>query len=302
MKNSYLSFKSFRINFSRYSLVSTLFFKQWMRNSCHVSSSMLILVFFLPISLRKGILVYKIVGLKVFTPKVFKYTVFTAIPSYLYWRVKTMKNTLSPTSLNLFAQCPTCFWHERKGLKKPKTPFPSLPNGLDRTIKTYFDRFRAECKLPPELQTLKDFLLFPDQTRLDYWRNNFKGLTYTDKNGFTLRGAIDELLIKGQKKIILDFKTKSSPPGTDSSKYYELQLSLYTFLLLQNGYQVTNTAFLLYYYPVQANGSLIQFQTQLVPVRIDVLEAQRIFEAAIQTLQQPQPPNNPNCQYCQYRK
>ncbi|GAI53572.1 unnamed protein product, partial [marine sediment metagenome] len=45
------------------------------------------------------------------------------------------KIRLSPSALNLFLQCPRCFWLEKnKGIKRPRGIFPSLPSGMDSVI------------------------------------------------------------------------------------------------------------------------------------------------------------------------
>ena len=47
---------------------------------------------------------------------------------------------LSPSALNLFLNCPKCFWLDRnKGKKRPRGIYPSLPGGMDAVIKNYFD-------------------------------------------------------------------------------------------------------------------------------------------------------------------
>lgn len=49
---------------------------------------------------------------------------------------------LSPSSLNLMLECPRCFWLQLvKKEKRPDTPFPSLPSGMDKVLKEHFDRF-----------------------------------------------------------------------------------------------------------------------------------------------------------------
>ena len=43
---------------------------------------------------------------------------------------------LSPSSLNLFVNCPRCFYLQVvKKIKRPDTPFPSLPSGMDDALK-----------------------------------------------------------------------------------------------------------------------------------------------------------------------
>ncbi|MBM3206912.1 MAG: hypothetical protein FJZ43_04810, partial [Candidatus Staskawiczbacteria bacterium] len=55
---------------------------------------------------------------------------------------------LSPSKLNLFLECHLCFWLSEHGVHRPSGPFPSLPGGMDRKLKIYFDKYRKEGKLP----------------------------------------------------------------------------------------------------------------------------------------------------------
>ncbi|MCX6774543.1 MAG: hypothetical protein NTY99_00435 [DPANN group archaeon] len=48
---------------------------------------------------------------------------------------------LSPSSLNLFKDCPRCFWLDKiKGISRPEGIFPSLPSGIDKVLKEHFDK------------------------------------------------------------------------------------------------------------------------------------------------------------------
>jgi len=106
-----------------------------------------------------------------------------------------MPYKLSPSKLNLFLECPLCFWLDNKGIHRPNGPFPSLPGGMDRKLKVYFDKYRKMGKLPPELNGKVVGKLYDDMAKMDLWRNNRKGLSWTDEDGNTLAGAIDDCLI-----------------------------------------------------------------------------------------------------------
>src|SRR4030042_5653914 len=117
---------------------------------------------------------------------------------------------LSPSSIGLMEECPRCFWMQfNKNKRRPEGIFSSLPNGMDYILKVYFDKFRDKEQLPPELREnkdCKDCRLFPDKEKLDNWRNNLKGISWTDKEGNVLFGAIDNLLIsKTHRIIVLDY-------------------------------------------------------------------------------------------------
>jgi len=143
-----------------------------------------------------------------------------------------MQIKLSPSSLNLFKDCPRCFWlHFVKKVRRPAGIFPSLPSGMDKVLKEYFDRFMEKGELPPALSKLKGVKLFDDVELLKVWRTNLRGIQWTDKKGNLLRGAVDNILVKGKKLIVLDYKTRGYPLKEDTAAHYQNQMNLYNFLL-----------------------------------------------------------------------
>ncbi len=214
-----------------------------------------------------------------------------------------LKFNLSSSALTLFLDCPRCFWFEKvKKIKRPRGIFPSLPSGMDRVIKTYFDVWRAKDALPKELsgELFKGVKLFADQTRLDEWRNWRTGLEYHDENGSSLIGALDDLLTLGNCFIPFDYKTKGSPTNEESAvKYYQKQLDCYALLLESNGLKTAGYGFLIYYSPkgISEKGEVL-FETQTIKIATDSKRAQQIFRNACKSLQDPQPEAGLDCEYC----
>src|SRR6266699_2756750 len=121
-----------------------------------------------------------------------------------------MSYKLSPSSLSLLKNCPRCFWlHFRKGIKRPEHIFPSLPAGMDRIFKRHFDSFGDKGLLPPELRQLENLQPFADRELLKVWRNNLKGIQWTDKDGNLFKGAVDDILQAGKKFVVLDCKKEA---------------------------------------------------------------------------------------------
>ena len=182
-----------------------------------------------------------------------------------------MPYKLSPSSLSLLKECPKCFWlHFNKEIRRPSTIFPSLPSGMDKILKTHFDSFRDKGLLPNELKELNGKVsLFNNIELLKEWRNNLKGIQWTDKNGNIFRGAVDNLLQKGKKLIVLDYKTRGFPLKEDTAEHYQDQLDIYNLLLRKNGYKTENYAYLLFYHPsnINENGNVI-FHTDLIKMNI----------------------------------
>ncbi|MFH1592959.1 MAG: PD-(D/E)XK nuclease family protein, partial [Candidatus Woesearchaeota archaeon] len=138
---------------------------------------------------------------------------------------------ISPSSINLMKECPRCFYLQIvKKIRRPDTPFPSLPSGMDKILKEHFDRFMEKNELPPEIKDseCKTCKLFNDKEKLKLWRSNFKGLEFKDeKNDVLLHGAVDNILKKGKKLIVLDYKTRGYPLKEDTHKHYQAQMDLY---------------------------------------------------------------------------
>ena len=86
----------------------------------------------------------------------------------LLYQTLKMPYTLSPSTLNLFKECPRCFWLQfNNSIKQPETIFPSLPSGMDKALKEHFDSFMKRSLLLPALQPLHGAVsLFNDEELL----------------------------------------------------------------------------------------------------------------------------------------
>ena len=210
-----------------------------------------------------------------------------------------MPYKLSPSSLKLMKECHRCFWlHFNKGIKRPETPFPTLPAGMDRILKEHFDSFMGKG-LPPELQGLERIKLFDDMELLGVWRNNLKGIQWTDGKGNLFRGAVDNILQKDGKLIVLDYKTRGYPLKEDTAEIYQDQLDVYNFLLRKNGFETDDYGFLLFYHPDKVNGNGdVVFHKELVKMEIDVGNAENKFKEALEILEGELPKGD--CGFCKW--
>lgn len=127
--------------------------------------------------------------------------------------------------------CPRCFYdHCKLKLERPKGIFPSLPNGMDDRLKTYFDRFRGS--LPPILKGLIPGVLWgaPGEiARYRHWNSNTKPLIPTPYGTVGLINAFDDLIERHDRFISpLDYKTRGSVPLPGYAElYYQAQADLY---------------------------------------------------------------------------
>jgi len=218
---------------------------------------------------------------------------------------KTPKNSkirLSASALNLFLECPRCFWLEKnKGIKRPRGIFPSLPSGMDSVIKTYFDTFRVKGDMPPEIKGKMRGELFSDIPILDKWRNWRKSdLCYEDRESNTiLVGALDDCLIEDGFYIPLDYKTRGYKLKENPARYYQNQLDCYCLMLEYSGFKTKGLAYLLYYWPeqIQQNG-IVRFHVEPIKIETNIESAKKTIKNAAKLLYSPMPESNPDCEYC----
>lgn len=212
---------------------------------------------------------------------------------------------LSPNSLNLFLECPHCFWLEKKkGIKRPQ-PYPyALNAAVDVLLKEEFDEYRAKGEVHPLIIAHKiPAKLFKNQSLLNQWRNNFEGLRYFDSElNATLFGAVDDVLeFEGGKLAPLDYKSTGSSVPTIYDRF-QIQMDIYTYLLEKNGFLTTKKGYLAFYIVDKTNGfgDRLPFRKELHEIDTDPSDVYQLFSDAVFTLQRALPPSH--SQDCQYEK
>ena len=210
---------------------------------------------------------------------------------------------LSPTSLNLFRECPRCFWLKlKRGIKRPEQPSSTLPRGMDKLIKNYFDKWRSH-KSPPELKGKIPGELIQNQQLLNAWRNWRTGLRYIDKSlgNSSMFGALDECFVSGDVYMAADYKTRGFNLKEDSIGYYQNQMDCYTFLLKMNNHKVNNKGYLIYYILESVGESgTTKFNVDLIEMKTSPEDAYNTFKKAVDVLNKPLSDLNPDCSFCNW--
>lgn len=211
---------------------------------------------------------------------------------------------LSASSLAVLLDCPRCFWLQvNEDLRRPQGPFPSLPGGIDLVLKRYLDTFRGKDALPPELRGVTDGALFPEQQKLDRWRDPLRGdLRVTDRTlGVEVTGGIDDLLVESGQLTPVDFKTRGFAVKEDSHSHYEHQLDLYAWLLERLGQKVSGRGILLFFSPTTYSGAgTMSFLSEPVVVQSDTARAERLLRRAVDVLQGTCPQHHAACAFCHF--
>jgi len=210
---------------------------------------------------------------------------------------------LTPSIISLFLECPRCFYLEmKKKIHRPEGIFPSLTRGMDSVIKSYYDSYRKQGKLPPEIDGKVLGKLLDNEQLLKKWRNNRVGIEYLNEEiNALLKGAIDDCLIDKDVYIPIDYKTRGYGLKDDSTSYYQHQLDIYCYLLFKNGYRIADFAYLIFYYPksVKEDG-IVSFE--VIPIRVptDINHAEQIFYDSVACLRGSEPKSHSRCKYCSW--
>lgn len=221
---------------------------------------------------------------------------------------------LSRSKIDLFKECPRCFYIDNKlGTKRvPGYPF-ALNSAVDYMLKQEFDIHRANGEQHP-LQKEYGLVARPvAHEQLDEWRRNFGGIRcFHEQTGLTVTGAIDDLWINDEDEyIVVDYKaTAKEEPVTALDKEwhggYKRQMEVYQWLLRQNNLKVSDTGYFVYCtgkLDQHAFDKRIDFDVNLIPYTgtTDWVEP-TLHDIKRCLVANEIPPASPKCDWCAYRE
>lgn len=102
---------------------------------------------------------------------------------------------LSRSKIDMFLDCPRCFYMDRRlGISRPSGPAFSLNVAVDALLKKEFDVFRANGTKHPLMEAYGLDAVPVAHELLDQWRHNFTGVQCLHKKtNMLVYGAIDDL-------------------------------------------------------------------------------------------------------------
>jgi len=219
---------------------------------------------------------------------------------------------LSRSKIDLFLECPRCFYLDRvRGVGRPPGfPF-ALNSAVDVLLKKEFDIHRITGSKHP-LQQQYGIDAFPVRHEsLDEWRHNFTGIQYLHRaTNLLIFGAIDDLWQNSQGEyIVVDYKSTSKSGkieelDQDWQVSYKRQMEVYQWLLRQNGYQVSDTGYFVYCNgdtDAEAFDKKLEFDVTLIPYEGDDSWVEKTVIAAHKCLESKTVPlSSKDCDYCAY--
>ncbi len=182
---------------------------------------------------------------------------------------------VSRSKIELFMQCPRCFWLDvRLKITRPDSPPFNINKAIDELFKKEFDVHR-QAGTPHPIMTSNKVKAVPYQHKdLPTWRENFTGVVALHKpTNLHVFGAIDDVWVNEDGElIVVDYKATSKPKevsiDSDWQISYKRQLETYQWLLRQNGFDVSDTGYFVYTNArVDPEGFFdkLDFTTKLIP-------------------------------------
>jgi CRISPR/Cas system-associated exonuclease Cas4 (RecB family) len=219
---------------------------------------------------------------------------------------------LSRSKIDLFLNCPRCFYLEQRyGVSRPAGyPF-SLNAAVDALLKKEFDFYR-EIQEPHPLMIEHEIEAVPfKHPDMDKWRDSLRrGVDHIHpETNFRVTGGVDDVWINPKKElIVVDYKAtaKNNEVNLDAEwqKGYKRQMEVYQWLFRKNGFEVSPIGYFVY-----ANGRLdldrfdakLEFVLKVLPYEgNDSWIEPKLIEAR-ECLMADQPPEAAaDCEYCRY--
>lgn len=221
---------------------------------------------------------------------------------------------LSRSKIDLFVNCPRCFYLDRRlGVGQPPGyPF-SLNAAVDKLLKKEFDIHRVNKTAHPLMTTYGVDAIPLDHEKIDEWRDAMRrGITFRiDHSNVVVTGGIDDIWINSNGEyIIVDYKATSKEEEVTLDKEwqegYKRQMEIYQWLFRKNGYKVSNTGYFVYCNGItdkKAFDAKLEFDIKLLPYKGNNSWVEKTINDAINCLKGDKiPESGEDCDYCRYRE
>jgi len=184
---------------------------------------------------------------------------------------------VSRSKIELFMQCPRCFWLDvRLKITRPSTPPFNINKAIDELFKKEFDQYRRAGEPHPLMQEFKVDAVPFQHDKMDQWRETFTGVIALHKpTNLHVFGAVDDLWVSPKGEVIVvDYKATAKDRDvsidSDWQVSYKRQMEVYQWLLRQNDLNVSPTGYFVYTngrMDLDAFGDKLEFRTKIIPYK-----------------------------------
>lgn len=224
--------------------------------------------------------------------------------------------TVSRSKIDLFLECPRCFYLDRKkGLGRPSMPGWSLNSAVDALLKHEFDLLRKQGQAYELMKLYKIDAVPFDHPDLPQWRGDvtpFSGAKVLHKpTNLIIDGLIDDVWQdKKGNLLIVDYKSTSTSKelslDDEYKQGYKKQMEIYQWIFRQLGFKVSNTGYFVFANAGKNrdkfDGRLEFAMSILIHQGDDSWVEPTIFKIKKTLNSIFIPKSGEDCEYCQYRK
>ncbi len=239
-----------------------------------------------------------------------------------YYKAKRTRNIFEPGSsepfrisrskVDLFLNCPRCFYLDRRlGVGRPPGfPF-NLNSAVDALLKKEFDLHRAAKTAHPLMEKYGIVAVPFEHEKMGEWRDSLRrGIQFLhEKTNLLVTGGVDDVWVSPEGElIIVDYKatSKSGEVSLDAAWQigYKRQMEIYQWLFRKNGFKVADTGYFVYCNgdaDKEAFDGKLEFDVKVIPYQGDDAWIEKAILELHECLRGDQIPSaSAECDYCNY--
>ncbi len=220
---------------------------------------------------------------------------------------------MSRSKIDLFMNCPRCFYLDRRlGVGQPPGfPF-NLNSAVDELLKKEFDIHRAKGTAHPLMEKYGIDAVPFQHEKMDEWRDALHAGVQAlhEPTNLLITGGIDDLWVNPAGELmVVDYKatSKKTEVNLDAAWQigYKRQVEIYQWLLRHNGFTVSDTAYFVYCNgdsDKEAFDAKLEFRISVLPYKGSDHWIENVLQKIKRTLMSDSiPASGADCDYCKYR-
>lgn len=218
---------------------------------------------------------------------------------------------ISRSKIELFLECPRCFYLDRRlGIGRPDGPPFTLNLAVDALMKKEFDFYRLREEAHPCMNIYGVDAVPFRHADLSEWRDTPRGIrSVHGETNLEVFGLIDDVWVQPNGELcMVDYKaTSTAAQITLDERYgYKRQIEVYQWLFRRNGFTVSPTGYFVFVNATRDRNmfdNALEFIMQILPHEgsCDWIEdALRGIRECLES--DVVPPSVNDCEWCEYRK
>jgi hypothetical protein len=225
--------------------------------------------------------------------------------------------SISRSKIDLFLECPRCFYLDRRlGLGRPSMPGWALNSAVDQLMKNEFDLLRANGQAHALMEKYGiDAIPFQHPELPDWRDDHYKYVgawTIHEPTNLKICGIIDDIWTnpKTGQIFIVDYKSTSTKKeislDDEYKERYKRQMEIYQWIFHQKGFDVGDTGYFLFANAGRNRKKFdgrLEFRLSIIPYEGDTSWVEGTIMDIKKCLESEElPESGEKCEYCDYRK